>query len=116
MKSGVALKQAVGPWADHVPAAANSQDDELSVLRRIGWSKWDPRQLNGTANGDADDQYDPYLVRVARGLQDGELEAAMIDYLLGAEAYHMGRQLTSDGRVRARATVAAIQDYLRSIH
>ena len=114
MKNAVALKQAVSPWADRLPVAANSQDDELAVLRQIGWTKWDPRQLSGTA--DAEDEYDPYLMRVARGLQDGEHETAMVDYLLGAEAYHMGCLLTSDGRGRARATVAAIQDYLRSIN
>jgi hypothetical protein len=116
MKTARALKQTVASWADHVPAAANSQDEELSVLRSIGLSKWDPRQLNATGEADAADAYDSYLLRVARGLQDGEQEAAMVDYLLGAEAYHMGRQLTFDGRARARATVAAIQDYLRSIH
>jgi hypothetical protein len=73
--------------------------------------------LNGSEGGwrfsDAANEYDRYMLRVLEGLQSGEPEASMIDYLVGIETHHMGLCSTPDTRKRARATVAAIQKRLQ---
>ena len=92
---------------------------KLSVLRSIGWSEWDPIQLNGSEGGwqrsEAADEYDRYMLRVAAGLQNGAAENSMVDYLLGIEVDHMGLNATPNARTRAEATVVAIREYLGSI-
>ena len=87
------------------------------ALRSIGWSEWDPIGLNGSEGGwrfsDAANEYDRYMRRVLEGLESGESEESLIEYLVGIEVDHMGLSLTADTRVRAEATVAAIRDRLR---
>ncbi|HET6942892.1 MAG TPA: hypothetical protein VFH89_12090 [Sphingomicrobium sp.] len=86
------------------------------VLRTIGWSEWDPIKLNGSEGGwrfsDAANEYDRYMLRVLDGLQRGEPEASLIEYLVGIEVHHMGLRLTLDTRPRAEATVTAIRKRL----
>lgn len=87
------------------------------ALRNIAWSKWDPIGLNGSEGGwrfsDAANEYDRYMLRVLEGLQSGEPEASLADYLVGIEIHYMGLTLTPDTRERAAATVSAIRDRLR---
>lgn len=52
--------------------------------------------------------YDLYMRRVLEGLERGESEESLIEYLVGIEVDHMGLNLTADTRVRAEATIAAI--------
>ena len=67
---------------------------KLSVLRDIGWDRWDPIRLNGAHGGwrcsHAAEEYDRYLLRVADRLQSGEPYSALVDYLVGIETEHMG--------------------------
>jgi hypothetical protein len=87
------------------------------ALRTIAWSEWDPIGLNGSEGGwrfsDAANEYDRYMLRVLEGLQSGEPEASMVDYLVGIEVDHMGLSLTLDTKERAAATVAAVRECLR---
>ena len=93
---------------------------KLSVLRDIGWDRWDPIGLNGSDGGwrrsHAADEYDRYLLRVARGLQGGEQDALLVDYLVGIETQHMGQADTLAARSRAGATVAAVREQLSKIN
>lgn len=77
------------------------------ALRNIAWSEWDPMALNGSEGGwrfsDAANEYDRYILRVLEGLQSGEPEASMIDYLVGIETHHMGLcRRPTRGRERER--------------
>jgi hypothetical protein len=87
---------------------------KLSVLRDIGWDKWDPIRLNGSEGGwrrsNAADEYDRYLVRVAGGLQRGEPDDVLVEYLVGIETGYMGLADTPAARSRAETTVAAIRE------
>ena len=53
------------------------------------------------------------MLRVLEGLQSGEPEASMVDYLVGIEIHHMGLSVTPDTRERAADTVTAIRERLR---
>src|SRR5436305_6809761 len=90
---------------------------KLSLLRDIGWSRWDPIGLNGSEGGwqhsDAADEYDRYMLRVAGGLQSGEPDGVLVDYLVSIETRHMGLPVSSEARTRAEATVAAIREHMR---
>jgi|SRR6476620_8694082 hypothetical protein len=92
---------------------------KLSVLRDIGWEHWDPIRLNGSAGGwrrnHAADEYDRYLLRVAGGLQSGEPNAVLVDYLVSIETRHMGLADTSTAWSRAMATVAAIREQVEGL-
>ena len=92
---------------------------KLSVLRDIGWDHWDPIRLNGSEGGwrrsNAADEYDRYLARVAAGLQSGEPDAVLVDYLVGIEMGHMGLADMQAARSRAEVTVAAIREQVEDI-
>lgn len=87
---------------------------KLSVLRDIGWEKWDPITLNGSEGGwrrsSAADEYDRYLVLMAGRLLSGEPDGALVNYLVRIETEHMGLVNSSTARSRAEATVAAIRE------
>jgi hypothetical protein len=93
---------------------------KLSVLRDIGWDRWDPIRLNGSEGGwrrsNAADEYDRYLLRVASRVQNGELDVVLVDYLVSIETGHMGLADTSTARSRAEATVAAIRQQVEGIN
>jgi hypothetical protein len=92
---------------------------KLSVLRDIGWDRWDPIRLNGSEGGwrrsHAADEYDRYLLRVAGGVQGGEPDDFLVDYLVRIETEHMALTPTPTARARAEATVAAIREHLDCI-
>lgn len=91
---------------------------QLSRLRDIGWSLWDPiglRDVEGWKDGSGADEYDRYLIRVVSILRNGGTEEECRDYLLHIEAEHMGMGLRGDSRRRADETVAAIAEYMTSL-
>ncbi|MNL41713.1 hypothetical protein D3C87_1641360 [compost metagenome] len=94
---------------------------ELSRLREIGWSEWDPIGLSQMGNdhwkdgGACADEYDSYLLQVAGRLRRGEALEEAISYLEEIEMVHMGGGRVETTRSRAEATVAAIADYLSDL-
>lgn len=89
------------------------------MLRDIGWKHWDPIGLNGSEGSwrrsDAANEYDRYLYRVVGGLQSGESNGSLVDYLINIETMHMRLTDMSSARSRAEATVAAIRKELDGI-
>lgn len=89
------------------------------MLRDIGWGQWDPIGLSGSEGGwrrsNAADEYDRYIRRVADGLQNGESDESLVDYLVAIETGHMRLTETPATRMRAKATVATGRDHLASI-
>lgn len=88
---------------------------ELSKLREIGWSAWDPIGLlvpgADWRNEPFADEYDSYLIEAASGLRNGWPVDKAVGYLLSIARDHMG--LTEVFRPAAEATAKAIADYLR---
>jgi hypothetical protein len=88
---------------------------QISRLREIGWSKWDPIGLKDVVQqSDAvASEYDSYLLHVAGLLKRGHTEAEAIEYLLAIATKHMGLPIADRGA--AESTVRAIKDYIESI-
>jgi hypothetical protein len=92
---------------------------KLSLLREIGWSRWDPIGLSQMGHDDwkdggpCADEYDSYLLGVVGRLRRGEATCAAVSYLEEIEIEHLGGGRNSTTRPRAEATVAAIADYLK---
>jgi hypothetical protein len=92
---------------------------KLSALRDIAWRHWDPIGLNGAEGGwrrnEAADEYDRYALRVVDGLQSGQSDEVLIDYLVRIETQYMALTMTPGATVRAVATVTAIREYVESL-
>ena len=92
---------------------------QLSRLRDIGWTKWDPIGL--LSQGEAWDQqpfadeYDGYLLQAAGRLRRDWKEADAVEYLMRMETEHMGLRITPTTRLRAEATAKAILAYVKDI-
>jgi len=75
---------------------------QLSRLRDIGWSLWDPIGLQiserSWKDNPAADEYDGYLLNVAGLLRRGGTEAKCADYLVRIEAEHMGMGTRAEER------------------
>ena len=94
------------------------QNLDLSRLRDIGWTLWDPINLLGPAGSNPQwyldknlpfaDEYDSYLVSAAHELSNGTPPQQIVDYLVYIETQHMCLAERSDTRDRAQAVVAAI--------
>lgn len=89
---------------------------QLSRLREIGWTLWDPIGLadeHGVYDDRCADEYDGYLLHVVSILcGDGSKEEATI-YLITIADDHMGLSITD--RDAAAATAHAIAVYLTSL-
>lgn len=85
---------------------------QLSRLREIGWSLWDPVGLGHGDGGLCADEYDSYLLQVVSRLRRGETHDAVAAYLEEMEISHLGLSRAFNTDMRAAATVAAISDYL----
>lgn len=89
----------------------------LSRLRDIGWTVWDPIGLIGADQKWSDedcltfaDEYDTYLLQAAGRLRRGEAEEDVALYLAKIEVEHMGLGGPLEGKLcSARKVVAAIQ-------
>ena len=94
---------------------------EISRLREIGWSLWDPIGLREISDGDwqdggaCADEYDSYLLQVVGKLRRGEPVSEVVAYLEDTETGHIGLTEKETTRSRAEATVAAIREYLSTL-
>ena len=84
---------------------------ELSRLREIGRSRWDPLGLWAFEHA-PDGEYDSYLVHAAGRLWDGASEDEVTKYLLSAEAEDMGLDGAPDALQRACEVVSALSAYV----
>lgn len=94
---------------------------QLSRLREIGWSLWDPIGLRALGEDDwrdggaCADEYDSYLLQVTGMLRRAEPAAHAAAYLETVETERMGLTRNDTTRARAQATIAAIDAYLASL-
>ena len=94
---------------------------ELSRLREIGWSHWDPIGLKVIAGGEwqdgggCADEYDSYLLQAAGRLRRGEAVSDVVAYLVETEVGHIGLTPNPTTRHRAEATADAIAAYLGTL-
>ncbi|MGA0532174.1 hypothetical protein [Hansschlegelia sp. KR7-227] len=89
---------------------------QLSRLREIGWTLWDPIGLadqNGSWDAACADEYDQYLLRVVSLICRGGSKDQATAYLIEAASEHMG--LSHVDEAAAAATSQAIEDYLASL-
>lgn len=89
------------------------------MLRDIGWREWDPIGLlpmeGGWQASGVADEYDRYLLHVAAGLQNGDPDAVLTDYLVSIETEHMGLSPSDTAPLRASATVMALREYVHGL-
>lgn len=88
---------------------------QLSKLREIGWSKWDPIGLAGTDNGWPADEYDSYLPQAAGQIWNGSSDEAVADYLIKIETEHMGLTAAPDIRSRAVDVARSLREYVETL-
>jgi hypothetical protein len=85
---------------------------QLSKLREIAWSLWDPIGLlthdSDWASTGFADEYDTYLIKVAGMLRNGEPLDDAVEYLIRIETEHMGLTEVSGIRERAERVVEAL--------
>jgi hypothetical protein len=70
---------------------------QLSRLRDIGWSRWDPIRLRGSEQAPKD-EYDSYLLHAAGRLWDGASEDVVTNYLVSVKAEDMRLDGAPDAR------------------
>ena len=87
---------------------------KLSRLREIGWARWDPIGLRGTA-GQPDDEYDSYLLQAAGRLWNGASQQDIADYLVNIETEHMGLSDATGVYERARDVALALDGYVAEL-
>lgn len=88
----------------------------LSRLRAIGWTYWDPIGIRAIDGRDdwhqfdesAASEYDDYLRRAAKKLNDGVSAPKVVAYLVEIETLGMGLGKNGTTQTRAEATVAAM--------
>jgi hypothetical protein len=105
--------EAVSSYNDPVGLMNARAKLQLSRLREIGWSRWDPIDLRGLEHA-SDDEYDSYLLHAAGHLWDGASEEEVINYLVNVEAEDMALDGAPDARIRAREVVSALSAYVSS--
>ena len=88
---------------------------QLSRLREIGWSKWDPIGLKDEVqeSGTLASEYDSYLLHVASLLKHGRSDAEAVEYLTAIATKHM--DLSKVNRKAAERTVDAIRSYIEGL-
>ena len=87
---------------------------QLSRLREIGWTLWDPIGLageNGSCGDGCADEYDGYLLHVVSMLCRDSSKEEATTYLVEIASDHMGLSVVH----AAAATARAIADYLTSL-
>ena len=88
---------------------------QLSRLREIGWSKWDPIGVGGPDNDWLADEYDSYLLQAAGQLWHGGTDEAVADYLVKIETEHMGSTAVPGLKSRAMEVTKTIRDYVETL-
>lgn len=103
-------------WRRIDPHMENHARIQLSRLREIGWTMWDPIGLSDKSSASPEgcaDEYDAYLLQVVSMLRRGLSREEAVAYLLAVSSDQMGfSQAEPD---RAAATVSAIADNLHSV-
>ena len=124
--------EAMAAAADRVPKTSEArvvtgerhQRDaavQLTHLREIGWSRWDPIGLRQMSDGEwqnggaCADEYDSYLLQVVHRLRHDQSRASVVAYLEQIEIEHIGLGRSTTTKARAAATVRAIQDYIEAL-
>jgi hypothetical protein len=95
---------------------SSTQQVQLSKLREIGWTEWDPIGLKAIEpdwETHVIDEYDRYLLHVASMLKNGQSTDAAAKYLLSIAQDYMGLSHVSVDK--AQNTAKAIQAYLSSL-
>ena len=92
----------------------------LSALRDIGWTHWDPigiAQLVDRFDEGCADEYDTYLLRVVGMVRNGKSDDEAIAYLewVASDYMGLGPALTSERPASASATVQAIRAYVATL-
>jgi hypothetical protein len=93
----------------------NAPKIELSRLREIGWSEWDPIGVGGPDHSWPADEYDSYLLHAAGQLWQNQTEEAVADYLLKVETEHMGLDAVPGLHARALEVAKAIREYVETL-
>lgn len=98
------------------PRPSPSPKPDLSRLRDIGWSIWDPICLLDPSQDWRDeeckyfaDEYDSYMIQAAGQLRRGVSQSDVVRYLVQIETEHMGLGPGRNVLERAAQVVAAIQ-------
>lgn len=88
---------------------------QLSRLREIGWSKWDPIGVGGPDHGWPADEYDSYLLQAAEQVWNGQSDDVVADYLVTIETEHMGLTAAPSIHARALDVAKAIRQYVETL-
>jgi hypothetical protein len=88
---------------------------EVSRLREIGWSKWDPIGVGGLDDDWPADEYDAYLLQAAGQIWNGHSADEVADYLIQIETEHMGLDAVPGIRSRALDVANSIRAYVETL-
>ncbi|MCP4563811.1 MAG: hypothetical protein GY873_00235 [Bosea sp.] len=91
---------------------------DLARLRDIGWREWDPiglSELKEVGGAEVADEYDRYLLAVARHLRRGGSVEEATKYLLTVERDYMGLGVHQGQDARAGTAARSIQSYLAGL-
>lgn len=91
---------------------------QLSRLREIGFSLWDPIGLAPVGDwreGAPVDEYDRYLLEAVSCLRDATAHEECVHHLVYIETIHMGLGERDDTLLRASNTIIAIKEYLATL-
>jgi hypothetical protein len=97
--------------AEPAPPPTQLRDMELTRLRDIGWSRWDPIGL-AAVRDECVDEYDSYLLQAFERLARGDPVSDVAAYLMKIEAEYMGLGQRGAALSRATATAAALRSYI----
>jgi len=87
--------------------------NDLSFLRHVGWTLWDPIGLKDDPHSPSD-EYDDYLVSTVDKLSSGVSVGDCVLFLIRVERDFMGLS-RADAAERATATVRAISEHLKRL-
>lgn len=95
----------------------NNPKINISKLRDIGWSLWDPLELlpegeswNSEDNLAFADEYDDYLMKAAGKIRNGVAKEEVVGYLLDVENKTLGLKTNADSKKRIQEVVASISE------
>jgi hypothetical protein len=93
----------------------NCPSFDLSALREIGWTKWDPIGVGGPKDGWPADEYDTYILQAAGQLWNGKSNDEVADYLVTIETEHMGLSAMAGIHSRALEVARAMREYVETL-
>ena len=92
-----------------------SRTFQLSRLREIGWSKWDPIGLGGLDEDRPAGEYDGYLLQAAGRLWSGGSDEEVAAFSVKVETDHMGLSAVPGMDARALRVVGALREYVEEL-